>query len=58
MSWKESVKSEWQKFKEIPNFKKKMEYIWDYYRFFIIGAIFILLLGYPLSSSTGPVHLS
>lgn len=51
MSWKESVKSEWQKFKEIPNFKKKMEYIWDYYRFFIIGAIFILLLGYPLSSS-------
>lgn len=34
-------------FKEMTN-KKKLEYIWDYYKFFIIGSIFII---YVLSST-------
>lgn len=51
MSLKESARAERQKFKEIRGFKKKAGYIWDYYRFFIIGSIVTIALVYSLGST-------
>ncbi len=37
MSIKESTKRERQKFSELPSLSKKLGYIWDYYRYWILG---------------------
>ena len=39
MSIKQAAKEERQKFHEIKGFSKKAGYIWDYYRYWIIGTI-------------------
>lgn len=48
---KESVKRERQKFSELPTLSKKLEYIWDYYRYWILGIAVAIAFCVSIGSS-------
>lgn len=51
MSIKQAAQEERQKFSEIEGFSKKAGYIWDYYRYWILGAIVAVAFCISIGSS-------
>lgn len=51
MSIKESTKQERQKIRELPGLGKKIEYIWEYYRYWILGIIIAIAFCCSMGSS-------
>lgn len=51
MSLKESAKTERKKFRELPGISKKIQYIWDYYRYWILGTVVAIAFCWSIGSS-------
>lgn len=51
MSFKESVHDERKKFRELKGFKKKFQYLWDYYRYPFFGTIIAIAICISLGTT-------